>query len=80
MDSMYSMTKEHTFKAKHTGGKSKEALAQELWSLENQSGMIKTKKEQANYNKHLQAAKDEWEKRYGTEDYIAYWKTVFKRT
>lgn len=68
----------YTFKSEHTGGKSKEALAQEIWSLENQAGMIKTKQERLNFKVHLAAAKFEWSTRFGNEDYAKFWNKVFK--
>ena len=72
------MVKEHTFSSKHTGGKSKEVLAQELFSLENQAGMIKTYQERTNYKVHLQEAKNEWNTRFGSEDYKKFWNKTFK--
>lgn len=68
----------HTFKAEHTGGKSKEVLAQEIFSLENQAGMIKTKQERLNFKVHLAAAQNEWSIRFGKEDYKSFWNKVFK--
>ena len=69
---------EHKFSSEHTGGKSKEVLAQELFSLENQAGMIKTKQERLNFKVHLSAAQEEWRSIYGTEDYRKFWNKTFK--
>ena len=69
---------EKCFGSKHIGGKSKEALAQELFSLFNQEGMIKTKKERIDYKSHLAEAEYEWIKRFGSEDYKAFWNRTFK--
>jgi len=67
------------FGSTHIGGKSKEVLAQELFSLHNQSGAIMTPKERAEWRGHWNEARAEWRKRYGTEDFLTYWNKVFKK-
>jgi hypothetical protein len=66
------------FDSEHKGPKSKEVLAQEIFSLENQAGSIKTKEERDSFRSALQKAKAEWVNSYPNEDYTKFWTKTFK--
>jgi hypothetical protein len=67
-----------TFESKHKGRKSKEVLEQELFSLENQLGMIKTPKEKLNFARVYGNTLKEYESRFGEWD-IGNWENWAKR-
>ena len=56
------------------GKKSKQALEQELFSLENQSGMIKHPIEMKRWVDAYVSALTEYENQFGKWNYINWWK------
>lgn len=62
---MYYMGKLLNFTSFFKGKKSKQALEQELFSLENQDGLIKTPEEALSWLTQYVAVKKEYESQYG---------------